>query len=80
MKARPPRNKDVAANAYGALLDAWYRCSADDRRRFLCFIGAQFIDEAGRASEAKAVLPPADDGLDIPDYLRRVPATKGAAS
>jgi DNA-binding Lrp family transcriptional regulator len=37
---------DITSNTYSALLDAWYRSSADDRCRFLRFIGAQFIDDA----------------------------------
>src|SRR5262249_5856874 len=47
-------SNEVTANTYSALLDAWYRTSADDRRWFLRFIGAQFIDDVVSPAELKA--------------------------
>jgi hypothetical protein len=52
--ARYAESDDVKANTYSALLDAWCRASADDRGRFLRFIGAQFVNDVARPAELKA--------------------------
>jgi DNA-binding Lrp family transcriptional regulator len=56
---------DITSNTYSALLDAWYRSSADDRCRFLRFIGAQFIDDA------VCPAPASGERSDIPNFLQR---------
>jgi hypothetical protein len=58
-------SKDIAANTYGVLLDAWQRASADDRHRFLEYIAA------GTRANDDGALPAAADESDIPAFLRR---------
>jgi DNA-binding Lrp family transcriptional regulator len=58
----PSSTETPAAKGYGPLLDAWYRASPDDRRRFLKYIGAVFVD---------TLLPVGSDDLGIPGFDRR---------